>query len=86
MKKYFIIIIAVFFLINFNSKVCNINNFYHSSFDFGFVDTFSFCKNKMIKNYKNFIKKLLIKTPLEMEFRKRLTNKKKLRTHKFKRL
>ena len=30
----------------------------------------------MIKNYKNFIKKLLIKTPLEMEFRKRLTNKK----------
>ena len=38
----------------------------------------------MIKNYKNFIKKLLIKTPLEMEFRKRLTNKKKLRTHKFK--
>ncbi len=76
MKKYFIIIISIFFLINFNSKVCNINNFYHSSFDFGFVDTLSFCKNKMIKNYKDFVKYLVVKTPLEMELRKRFTNKK----------
>ncbi len=76
MKKYFIIIISIFFLINFNSKVCNLNNFYHSSFDFGFADTISFCKKKMIGNYKNFIKKIVIQTPFEMSFRERFTNKK----------
>ncbi|WP_440655576.1 outer membrane protein assembly factor BamB family protein [Candidatus Pelagibacter sp. HIMB1509] len=75
MKKYLFFIILVFFLINFNSKVCNLNNFYHSSLDFGFVDTFSFCKKKMISNYKKSIKKIIIKTPFEMQFREKFTNK-----------
>ena len=76
MKKYFfLLVLSIFFLTNFNTKVCNLSNFYYSSFDFGFKDTYSFCKNKMEVYYKNLIKNLIIKTPFEMKFRKAFTNK-----------